>query len=367
MSTKKKKITDEDVCAHYRQVFQAHNTHVREASNSPVFPVISEFDKYSSFFVRNSDAFKSRLKSSDRDRLRLEAARYLFCKYPVGSVLSSCWLHEPKKLDDKNISTFRHWFICVGNGRSFYKDCVKDVFTKKEAHFFLTCPHELSIESCMVYAVAKAANAKDGDAIRLAKTKLSARMFEPFWRECVRFFVQHMPTNVAQANDLIDYIQNKHRENNNFSLFGAGYTLKSMLVKTEEWHRELQRVKVLGNVSWDGVPVHNFRHTTKDKHGLEHVWTITQILNSKDLAAEGTAMRHCVFSYKGGCVSGRLSIWSMTVDDFINSKTRKLTIELSNDGRIVQARGVANRSPRPDELHVLELWRRKEGFSISSY
>ena len=265
------------------------------------------------------------------------------------------------------IKTFREWYICVATGGSFYKEYAKDIFTKKETHLFLNCSYDIAISEAMVYAVAKAAGSNDGQALRLAKSKLSNKQLSDFWRGVIRFFAEHEPKNVAQMNDLVDYIHAKKNENPNFTLFGAGHTLQSLLIKMEEWHRALQRVKILGDVRWDGFAVDNFMVVRKDKEDHEVQWNICQILDSKTLAAEGSRMRHCVLSYKNSCVKGEASIWQMVYTDYIGMSHHKITIELRSDGTIVQARGLANRAIRSDERHILNMWAAKEGFRISSY
>lgn len=75
-----------------------------------------------------------------------------------------------------------------------------------------------------------------------------------------------------------------------------------------------------------------------------------------NLAAEGSAQRHCVFGYRTRCANGSCSIWSLTRTYLGGSKVRHLTIELNSQGCIVQKRGLANRLARPDEEHVVAEW-----------
>ena len=58
----------------------------------------------------------------------------------------------------------------------------------------------------------------------------------------------------------------------------------------------------------------------------------------------------------GCCVTGDCSIWSLTRTDAFGGKARRLTIEVNRYGSVVQKRGLANRLPRPEEEHVVNLW-----------
>jgi hypothetical protein len=69
-------------------------------------------------------------------------------------------------------------------------------------------------------------------------------------------------------------------------------------------------------------------------------------------------MHHCVFSYKDRCIKGTCSIWSLTSEDMGVSK-RRVTIEVNDYGRIIQARGFANRSVKSDERFIISEWAKK--------
>ena len=254
--------------------------------------------------------------------------------------------------------------MCVATGGSLYKEFTKFFLTKKETHLFLNCNQELDLCQTLVYAVAVAAGAPLGTASRLARSKLALEDLTcDFWLDAIRFFARpdHCPASSSEVSDLVDFVRAQRAENRNFRLVGSGYSLHALQRRKEEWHRALARAKVLGNCQRDGAPLPDHQEHTKDIHGNEVVWDFKQILNSKDLGAEGTAMRHCVLSYRNDCVSGRCSIWSLALLDRYGERQRKITIELTNAGHIVQKRGLANRLPRSEENHVIALWARAMG------
>lgn len=350
-------------------------------------PLIDEFAAYAPHFVRSPDEFELRTRSSSRAKQVLEMARHLFGRFRVPRVLEQAWgayLPDPATLpvrrpDDLplrnrppvggNLSTidFRAWFVCIATGGSLYKSHTKGLLTKKETHAFLAAPPTLSLCQAIVYAVAKCAGACEGSAQRLARSKLSEKRFDEFWFDAVRFFClpDNLPESVAVVNDLTDYIAHRRREDAAFRLLGSSQSLAAVLRRMEQWHRALARAKDLSGVQWDGVDLPDHEITQKDPENKNHVitWRFHQITTGKELAAEGTAQRHCVFGYKQSCIGGRCSIWSLTRTQQFGSPVRRLTIELTSSGEIVQKRGLANRLPRPEEEHIVEQWARAMGLT----
>jgi hypothetical protein len=355
----------------------------------PPPPLINEFQAYSEHFVRPADTFVLRTRSAHRDKQALELARHLFGRFRVPRVLEQAWSSYlgaptlvgaqplqrrgrgreagPGQAQNINLNNidFRAWFVCVATGGSLYKTHTKDLLTKKETHTFLGAPAALTLCQAVIYAVAIGAGASVGNALRLARSKLAAEPFGAFWFDCVRFFClpDHLPDSVDQTNDLVDYLAARKREDRQFRLLGSSQTLAAVKRRMVEWHRSLARAKDLEGISWEGVAVADFRVEQKDPnhHDKTIVWEIHQITTGKELAAEGTAMRHCVYGYKHSCVEGRCSIWSLTSADTFGHKVRKLTIEVNNYGHIVQMRGLANRTARPEERHIVNLWSRQAG------
>jgi len=363
----------------------------REAAFQPEPPpLLAEFARYRPHFVREPRDFMLRTRSSSRSKQALEMARHLFGRYRVPRVLEQVWstyvdaqpvhgrqplpgadrhadarLRQVRHLGNPNLKLidFRDWFVCVATGGSLYKAHTQGLLTKKETHAFLGAPDSLDLCQAVVYAVARCAGAKDGDALRMARSKLSEKPFDDFWFDAVRFFClpDHMPTSLVQVNDLTDYLSARRQEDASYRLLGTSQSLQAVLRRMEQWHRALARAKDLSGISWNGValPDHTIEQKDPENKQLTVTWNFHQILTGKELASEGTAMRHCVFGYKTSCVRGECSIWSLTRTDAYGSKARRLTIEVTRYGNIVQKRGLANRLPRPDEEHVVAQWATK--------
>jgi len=330
---------------------------------------------------RENIRFTSRLKTQDPTKRLLELVRYHFCLYRVPRLFEKAWTLEhkvpsgayiPARRDVNPDAEYRPWYITIALGGSLYKTHTKGFLTKQETHILLNCPHDsLSIREAVTYSVAKAICGNDGIALKIAKSKFSERLTSKndYWHGCIRFFATQPDINnltVRQLSDFTDFLMHLRNQDANASIFGHGYTIASLTKRMIAWHHQLAREKVLGDHKWEGHAIHNEVIKSKNEQGKPCWWYIRQILNSKDLAAEGTAQRHCVTAYRGRCSSGDVSIWTLRyneVDDW-NSASRKVTIELTNRGDIVQARGLANRSPRPEEKNIIGRWATSNGLNL---
>lgn len=364
--------------------FRQHFATLSRVAQAPVVvdPLINEFSAYAASFVRSPDTFVLRTRSSDRFKQVLEMARHLFGRFRVPRILEQAWeakpagplagrelprrgrVAQPLAPTGRGLNTasldFKAWFVCVGSGGSLYKEHTKGLLTKKETHTFLSAPILLNLGQAVIYAVARCAGASDGGAQRLARSKLADKSFGDFWFDVVRFFClpDSLPPSIAVINDLCDYLSHRLREEPAFRLLGSNQSLLALLRRMEQWHRALARAKDLEGVQWDGValPDHRILRPDPNHKDRQVTWEFHQITSGKELAAEGTTMRHCVFGYKSMCVAGDRSIWSLTREEEFGSKTRRLTIEVNRYGSIRQKRGLANRMPRPEEAHVVAQW-----------
>ena len=359
--------------------FAAHNK--REVKSSPL--LVDRVKDYKEFFIRDESLFIAKTKSSNYDKQILELVRHVFQKYPVPSFMNYVWsthipqnyhaaasTHIPQNYHAAAIRSNKQlehelWYICVATGGSLHKQYLKEFLTKQESHLFLNCKFDLKIPQAIVFAIAKSSGAKDGNALRVARSKIGLKpLRNEFWKHAIRFFAQENDVTVTQLDDLIDYLDHKLRENREFTVAGSGQTVHSLLKKMDDWHRDLRRMKAIGNIQWEGVAIPDQTyHLTRD--GNVTNWNFKQITSSRELQQEGNAQRHCVLSYKDRCIQGHISIWSLTAADEYGKINRKLTIELTNSGSIVQARGLANRIPRPEEKVLMERWAKDHGLSYN--
>ena len=110
----------------------------------------------------------------------------------------------------------------------------------------------------------------------------------------------------------------------------------------------------------------DFTHKTgKDKN--LRIFKFQQLLTVKELRKEGSTHGHCVGSYSRSCVTGRSSIWSLSIEDSLGVSKPLLTIELNRDKYINQLRGKGNRGPTRYEHSIIQKWMDKEGLQISKW
>ena len=111
-------------------------------------------------------------------------------------------------------------------------------------------------------------------------------------------------------------------------------------------------------------------------------WIVQELLSSWELAAEGTAMGHCVVSYSDQCADGNNSVWSIGLQCGVgDTRENVLTVAVDVEQRTVtQARGrhsmLPNQIPRSAQArraaegrylqmlnrsdHILGLWMERE-------
>ncbi len=312
-------------------------------------------------FVRPVDDW-SPPRSRDVRRLTLAVARHLHGRYPTPAHLDAVWTGG-LRLPDERLKRLRSWWMTVAGGGSLWKEHLRDSLSRKEAHLFLNLPtgRDLGYVEALWFAVARSYTDDVGRALRVARSKVGRDRdaVDDFRREAVRLFVAEDVT-LAEIDDLYDYVADRRARDRTYSL--KGRTVASLKVATEAWHRELARTKVLGGSRWDGLDVPDFEHVHVDSKDVRTTYLITQIRTGSELAAEGTAMRHCVSSYRSSCMSGSCSIWSLRRVDWSGTK-RLCTIEVARGGRIVQVRGLANRAATGPEQGVVGRWASREGFS----
>lgn len=338
------------------------------------------FVLYSEYIIRDLESeTPPKLKTKDSDKQRAELVKWLFNKYPVPEfiMLNAEWGFSTRNSKSftssskiKEIDLYRDWYLCIASGGSFYKSFGKEFFTKRESHLFLTCPLNLGLKATKVFAIAMAECDNVGVAHRIAKSKLSREPFTQFTKDVIRWFARNTPELYTEIDDYFDYLRFLKTEKPKFTVVGSGFTLDSLKHKVHKWHADLRRMKHTKYHAWEGFPIDNEAIKRKDANGNEVVWRIHQLLDSKSLQQEGNAMRHCVAGYSSRCAQGHASIWSVRVGsemDTFGSCKRKLTVEVLNNGSIVQARGLANRSPRPDEIAVLSAWAGRAGLRYYGY
>jgi hypothetical protein len=384
---------EEAVLLNQQAFLKQHNTKQKQVRAADPLDMIR---KVLAGYIFVPQSYRLKTKSSNYNKMLMEVVRAHCGKYPVCYTIGTAWDVEEKisydrsrfnrpaeyecvlKFTTNSKESFvnqldmkldpREVYKCVASGGSLYKELMKGILTKREVHTFVTCKYQLNFIEGFIYSIAKTFAENDGVALRIARSKLNRKSLSYLVthieaiKETIYFFARNPVNSLDELDEILDYVNNRinhhYQANTKFSL--AGYTLASLKKKVQDWHWALARVKKLGDAKWDGAP---FPDEVMEVN--EFKWYFHQILTTKELAAEGTAMHHCVYSYKQQCVRGESYIWSLSKQDEVGVISRKVTIELDNDGKIVQVRGKANRNPRPEECNVIRRWATKNGLHWS--
>ena len=328
--------------------------------------------------LRAPEDWHCRIKSRSEERRFIDLVRFAFARYPVARHLEQAWFTpveddyidrdvsrpSPFKFHKRRVPDLRRWYIIATQGGSLYKADAHRFLTKQETHHFLTAPDViLSSKQAFWYGLARAATESDDIALKISRSKIAAySIASTYWKEIARFFARN-PLSVPAMDDLADYLLAARQENREFTL--KGRTLASLQRKMEDWHRELRREQTICGGAWAGSPLPDVDYAAGSKE-KPATWRFRQIKTGNALFREGERMHHCVVTYKGACLRGDISIWSLTCEFPIGQVNRGVTMEVTKDGRIVQCRGFANRLPYGNEVTMVKRWAQEHALTWAS-
>jgi hypothetical protein len=322
-------------------------------------------------------------------------SRHLLCKYDVPRFMDSAFLSG----DGETAEQQQGWFLHIGTGGNIRKADIPLRLTKKMAHLFLEAPASFSILGAFRFGQVLGM----GGSEPLARAVIGSRLGQSFedetsWVTVVQFFVNHPMLDPDHVGPIVDYIHGQKfavREverpdgtvvqegppRPNFAM--KARSVDKLVREVDSWHRELARESRLPQRSWEPSGFGEIEKPLEDEPSLK--WAVRELLSTKELQKEGRAMHHCVGSYAGNCMKGKVSIWSLRVEDTEDRAYPVMTIAV-NGKRVTQARGKCNARPggkretqkqaglerrymeflRRSRL-VLQDWMRQEGLTMSGY
>lgn len=308
--------------------------------------------------------------------------RHLVALYDVPGFLNSAWLEglTPAGVVQQG------WFIHVAQGENLRTAKALPIpLTRRQAHLYLQAPGDFDVMSAFRWAQVLDMGGDERLARSVVGTMIG-RAFDhdDFWVTVVRWMADQPMLDPVHHAPIIDYLHNQRFVANapnpraglpgqpallppQPNLIMKGRDAESLLRSVAGWHRRLGRV-VHGPISsWRPTGIAPFRHEEGEGKSLR-VFTITELLSSHDLLAEGQAMAHCVASYAPSCVHGVVSIWSLRLTEASGQQTRLLTLEVVNRAhQIVQARRKFNALPSERELSILRRWAAAGGPELSGW
>lgn len=295
-----------------------------------------------------------------RDTMFRSLASHLVAKYPMPALLWGAFFEQQVEAE-----SLLHVVEHVASGGSLFKLSKEGAFrvplTRQMCHDLLTLPGDRFVEGVRT-AQARAFGGSPALVRAWVTHRVGAsiltRRDEEFWLTVLQWFCQQGMLDYQQVHPLLDYISYRWNEDNDFSM--KGRTLTALMTAMEEWHTGLTRAKALNGKTYEPSGFKPLRYTLKDREGVIRSWKLQEVLTGKELASEGRAMHHCVYSYGPSIEEKKVSIWSMTQEG-----ERKLTVEVRNNEKaIVQARGPSNRLATSSEAKILVRWANDNGIAI---
>lgn len=252
-----------------------------------------------------------------------------------------------------------------------YRPLLPVPLTKRMCHTFTQSTSEHTLVSAVRHAQIEAFGGGQRVAERVCATHLGrdlagGSLAEEFWQSVLQWVCNQTMLDPARIGNIVDWVRHRRMEDaNTFSM--KGRTAVSVLREVERWHTDLaaQRDALKGIYESSGIKPYRGVRKVRLPTGADHkeIWTITEILNGKELREEGRAHRHCVVSYARSIEDGGTSIWSLQVDG-----VRRVTIEVNNRTRqIVQAAGKFNRRATPVEKKTIDQWVAKNGLAKNKW
>ncbi|WP_310395509.1 PcfJ domain-containing protein [Hymenobacter sp.] len=249
--------------------------------------------------------------------------------------------------------------VHLGRGQSLRSFAGLPVpLTKRLEHEMRQAPAACTFLEAYRYAQLAVRDALDWFGVVL-ESRLGREAVGPddgFWLGVVDFFRAAPMVDPRQFGPVCDWIHQKRSvgigpepPQPGFSL--RGRSMASVVAQTDAWHRSLAQLRRHAGSSWpldtawEGLPVPGFTG------GDEGRVRIAQLTTFGQLVEEGRTLQHCVASYMDSCRRGRCGIFSLAFDG-----RPVVTLEVSPERVVVQARGRHNRAMAADERFWVNRW-----------
>ncbi|MEP4052493.1 MAG: PcfJ domain-containing protein [Litorimonas sp.] len=331
-----------------------------------------------------------RPKSYNRERQFASLLRHLMADYDVPVFMDTVWLRN-----DTGSANYRDAWVHVGRGKNIRTaKALPMSLSKKAAHQILSAPEELTFEHALKWAHMQTFNLRPRACAALLGSRWGAEFEEPtFWDSVIRFLAANPMISPDMIGPMVDFIYAQKFEGPVLLIDGdeilrddpphAGFSMRgrdgqALLDQIESWHRELGRTEARRGNGRRAMDATYCRSGWKPSQSIEKlndkenaIWRFVEILTESDLHEEGRKMRHCIYSYHPRVQSGYCSVWSLQVSreggPHHGSFKRHLTVEVSSNGRINEARGFANKLPTGRAKTLLKAWAEQNRLSFAPY
>lgn len=321
--------------------------------------------KYHEKFIRVLEDWKPKSHNSWNQFVSL--CEHLFVKYEMPLFMYKAWFGDENS---------QKWFLYLATGANIRNAPDFPVeLTKKQAHYFCQAPKNYSILGAIRYGQV----ISFGGTNRLADVLVPTRICLPesfpeneFWESVIRWFIENPMLDLVQAGPIIDWLHDQK-----FVRYADGIKQPNLSMKkrdpeatlrhVEEWHFQLGRSKKGGNLVWGSCGIEGFR-LEEGMGKNQKIWTIRELLSSKELQLEGRVMHHCVSTYSASCNSGRSSIWTLELTDSVGLTQKRATLEVQVGSKMMtQARGKYNERLAVTDKNIVARWAHQRGISLTNY
>lgn len=288
-----------------------------------------------------------------------DLARHLLARYQVPTFLDEVWFLPCGDQARRR----QEWFIRLGNGASVRDLDLPIHFTRRMAHSFMQRRNRDSVDHNLRFCQVLGMGGDTLMALTVQKTRLGRHLdHDGFWRTVVLFLASNPMIDPDQVGPVVDYVHHQRFAPRRVVRDGGGvdeapppqpgFTMKGrsitkLLRQVDAWHGHLARDENVVFQSWQscGVRPWELEEDTPELGAVR--WTVQELLSSWELAAEGTAMGHCVVSYADQCADGHSAIFSIGLQrDGEGPHQGVLTVAVDPRRRVVtQARGRYNMLP----------------------
>jgi hypothetical protein len=301
-------------------------------------------------------------------------AHHLLADYPVPPVLLSAWFLG----DTWQGRQQQGWFKLAGMGKSLRRVGFPIRLTRRMAHEFAHAPAHYPVDFALRWAQVRGLGGSDNLARVVASTRLG-RAFEndDFWTSVIHLLINSTRLDPAHVEPIVEYLQDRKFEARRViigedtelllepaqpDLTVSGRTVASLMRRVDAWQAERKDQAVRTLIRWDRSSIGEF--IGQDLAG--RAWTIRELLDSDELAAEGKAMEHCVATYTECCARRLSTIWSVGIE-VAGVRERVATVEVNPASReMVQAKARFNEEPDESCVAILKDWAGREGLKIEA-
>lgn len=281
--------------------------------------------------------------------IKLEQICYFLPKFMLWDIISLL-----------NNITHRYLLAELANGKHIRKaEGCPFPFNKKMAHYFVNAPRGFNFDDAVWYGIIFGSRGNKQLLTAFQNHFKNWQQNPALLKTLLLFFTNAGKEAIKEEiPQLLGYLQHLWDENKKLIL--KGWTLASLRRRTAQWYedinrRQLARIKQYGQVvSWKGANYRPLEIKVEEQN-----YQIVQLTSSEALQKESLALKHCVSLYTGKCVNNSASIWSL--QQLKNEVSISLvTIEINNNRKIVQAKGLMNANPSKRASAIIKMWAKRE-------